>query len=320
MARSKSQPIKLDAAESDSQTAANGTDVIEVVDDNGGNEPTGVVDTSAATESVEDLRAQLTAAEERAERESRARITAERQLGNAGNQIADTNLLAMTNAIDSFTEAKKSVTAKLRAAKESGDYDAEIAATDELQQLNLKIGRVTEGKNELERRIEENKERQERMGTDPVEQYIGGAGLNGRAAQWVRNNPDMIATDGKLDTQKLNNLNFAHAKALRDGHVAGTDAYFDAIDEELFGDSAEPAAPPQREARQRPPAAPPSRQTPPAMNGSTNGSLPNGVERLPDGRYRMSADRREAARISGLSDKEYLENVLAIHREGATTH
>lgn len=315
MARSKSQPIKIEAETEETPPAVTETDIVSTDEEIAGAPDGG----GAIEETIESLRAQRDAANARAEREANARQAAERQVGSAMHEAADSNLLAMSNALESFGEAKKALMAKIKEAKETGNYDDEIAATDQLQQINGRIQRVTEGKNELERRIEEAKEAREHP-ADPIEQYIAGANLNGRAASFIRQHGDLIATNGAIDGQKLNDLNYAHAKAVRDGHAPGTDGYFTAIEDELIGGASDggpsftaEAAP----ARQRPPAAPPSRRSDPSLQPARRANLPGGVEMLSDGRYRLSADRRDAARISGMSDTEYLTNLLALHKEGA---
>lgn len=279
----------------------------------------------AATESIDSLKAQLEAANQRAEREAAARIDAEKRVNNAGMQVADSNLAAIDNAINSAVSDKKNLLAEITAAKEAGDYAKEVEALDKLQATNIKLNRLGEGKSELERRIEEQREYDEQQ-RDPLEGYIAGAKLNAVAASWVRSHPDVLVTNGRLDSSKLDELNTAHLLAVskRNGLVQGSPEYFAFIENELLGDGQEqeeePAIPAPKPNGSRAPAARPSRTPSPTNASSSIAKMPSGVSRLSDGSYRLSAERREAARISGLSDAEYLKNLLAIEREGQLTH
>jgi hypothetical protein len=283
-------------------------------------------DTGAAEESVESLQAQLEAANARAEREAAARIEAEKRVNNAGRQVADSNLAAIDNAIAGAVADKKSLMAQRIAAKEAGDYAKEAEIEDQLQTANIKIARMSEGKAELERRIEEAKE-QEEINRDPLEGYIAGAKLAGPAAAWMRQHPDIVLTNGALDREKLGELEAAHFLAVGKRHKLqpGSSAYFDFIENELLGNgNAEPEEqedeePAKPNGSRQPPAARPSRTVDNSRSVQAR-NLPDGVEMRPDGSYRLSAARREAARIAGISDLDYLKNLLALQREGQLTH
>jgi hypothetical protein len=279
----------------------------------------------AAEESVDELRKQLADANSRAEREAAARIEAEKRVDQAGNAVADSNLRAIDNAISSAVSDKKGILAEITAAKEAGDYAKEADALDRLQTLNIKVSRLGEGKAELERRIEEAKD-QEELQRDPLEGYIANAKLNGQAAAWVRQHPDIILTNGNIDRQKLGELEAAHFVAVGARHrlAPGSAEYFEFIESELLGgneEQDEPVTPaPKPNGSKQPPAARPSRTVNADQIAATNRNLPAGVTRRADGTYQMSAARREAARIAGISDPEYLKNLLELQREGQLTH
>jgi hypothetical protein len=217
------------------------------------------------------------------------------------------------SAIGKAESDVREIRAALKAAKETGDYDAEIEATDKLQKANIQLAVLNNGKTELERRIEDRKN----APTDPVERYA--STLSPRDAKWVRDHPEIIRDDSRR-----RQMESAHFLALSKRIVPGTDEYYDLIETELGlkqGDEThgrvnepEPATPARRTAA---PAAPPSRSTSTTQT-STRRNLPSGVEDLGGGRYRLSPDRREGARISGLSDAEYLKHLLALHDEGRT--
>lgn len=295
-------------------------DLIVVPDDGTAGSAEVEVKSDGVEQSVEELMAQLEAANQRAERETNARIEAEKRVNNAATQVADSNLQAIDNAINSAVTDKKSILSEITAAKEAGDYAKEAEALDRLQTTNIKLSRLSEGKAELERRIDERKEFDEQQ-RDPLEGYIAGAKLNSTAAAWVRQHPEVLLSNGQLDRSKLEELETAHLLAVsrRNGLTSGTPEYFAFIERELLGEGDEEEAvttPTPKPNGARPPAARPSRVPDPTTNGGSRISLPDGVERLANGAYRLSAARRDAARISGMSDAEYLTNLLALQREG----
>lgn len=268
-------------------------------------------DTGATEESVESLKAQLEAETKRREAAERAAAQASTTIRTQHDDIETTQLRVLENAMAAEAAAKREAMAAYRTARESGDYDAEADALDKLQKANFKIETLTSGKNELERRIEDKKN----LPDDPVERYA--MGLDSRGAKWVREHPEIIL-DGR--TAELED---AHYGALRERLQPGTPAYFRFIEDDM-GLNGEPAAPPPPPARQErrpapPPSAPPSRTT----VASAPANLPNGVTMMPDGRVRLDERHRAAARISNLSDKEYFDSMMQLHREGKlgiTTH
>lgn len=265
----------------------------------------------AVEESVESLREQLASEREAREAaESRAR-DATSAVGDTRTALLDSNMQVIENALAKEDGIKKDLKSRITAAKEAGNYAEEIDLTDQLQQANLRINRMNEGKTELERRREEIRE----LPTDPVELYV--KGMAPRSADWVRSHPEYVT-----DEAKRSDLEAAHFNALGKKLVAGSPQYFAAVEAEL-GLGTQPSIErdePRRNSdttgQRRPPSAPPSR----ASVSSSGAGLPAGVEQRSDGKYRLTPALREAARISGLSDADYLKNLLELHQEGRITH
>lgn len=279
---------------------------LEVVDD--ADDTAAAVNGNGAVEdSVESLRAQL--AEERSNREQaeeRAR-NATATVSDARTRLLDSNAQVIENALAKEDGIKKDLKTRITTAKESGNYADEVDLLDQLQEANLRIRRLAEGKSELERRREEIKDTPD----DPVEAYV--RGMAPRSADWVRTHSEYVT-----DESKRADLEAAHYNALGKKLVAGSAQYFAAVERELGlrEDDQPPAREERREPTKRPTAAPVSRS-----NGGGNGiTLPDGVEQLSDGKYRLSPTLREYARIAGLSDGDYLKNLLDLHREGKMTH
>lgn len=230
-----------------------------------------------------------------AERE-RARLLDERTRTQADLTVS--NAQVIDNALAAAESERRELRAQLRAAKEAGDYDAEVEAQDKLMALAVKMQRLSEGKADLESRVEQERENARRP-ADPVESYIQSANLTPRAANWIRSHAEVVS-----DRPAMTKLTAAHWAALADGIPEGSDDYFAALDARMgYGEAPEP----RQAAVPRAPAAPVSRAN-------------IGSEAPRPGTIRLSADQREAARVSGISDAEYAASLAAINRERATTH
>jgi hypothetical protein len=262
--------------------------------------------------SEDELRAQLKAAQERAEAADR-KLEEERRAREAEKrasttELTDTRLQTITSALDATAAKIKEVQAKRRAALEAGDYDAENAASDELMELKVKQSRLIEGKTVLEQQAEERKT----VPADPVEGYI--RNLSPRAQDWIRAHPEVVT-----DTYRNAELVYTHQKALRQGIREGSDDYFDYITREMGYGGTQPRQGTQEEPRttersrgsSSAPAAPVSRDVPSA----------DGVSRKP-GTIRLTAAEREAADIAGISYLEYARERDRLKAEGKflTTH
>jgi hypothetical protein len=138
---------------------------------------------------------------------------------------------------------------------------------------------------------------------DPVEALA--SQLSPRSAAWVRAHPE-YARDPKL----MQRMTAAHNLAVTEDLRADTDDYFARV-EGILGvnqaqgdddDSALSEAAAQTQRRSSPPAAPVSR------SGTANGKTPN--------RITLSAEEREIAQMTGLSDREYALQKQKLMKEG----
>jgi hypothetical protein len=265
---------------------------------------------NAADEGAQSLQEQLDAANKRAESAERLaeqreadRVRAAEESNRTKADLTVSHSQVIANALTAAEGERRELRSAIRQAKEAGDYDAEVEALDKLGQLNVKVQRLNEGKAELDSRAEQERDAAKRP-ADPVENYIQQANLSPRAANWIREHSDVV-TDRNMTTK----LTAAHWGALADGITEGSDAYFEAIEQRMgFGDQqAARQVEAQQPARRQAPAAPPSR------DGGTGGSARPGT-------IRLSAAQREAARMAGISDAEYAQNLVALQREGTLTH
>lgn len=285
--------------------------VVDLIDDAGKDGALDVVVEN--TDGVEDWKAQFEAAQKKVEESDAKRVEAERLAASRATEIGrfksegaqartaavSAEMLAIENALANTEHERNDAKAALKAAYESGDFDAATEAQSQLSDIAIKAQRIKEGKAQLERRAEDAK-----AAVDPVEQYA--ARLTPQSAAWVRSHPEVVYNAGKQEE-----LARAHYRALGQGMAADTAEYFQYMNEEM-GYAAKAKSDDDlvvdTQTRQRAaPAAPVSR------SGSQDAPITRS-------QVRLSAAQREMAELCGLTDVEYAKNLLAIEREKGTTH
>lgn len=266
----------------------------------------------------EDWKVQFEAAQKKAEEAEARRVEAERlaqsrqaeierfqkENSQAKTEVANSNLAAVDNAIANADHERGEAKAKLKAAMESGDYEAVADAQDQLAAVAIKAQRLKEGKAHIERQIEVAKQ-----AVDPVEQYT--KTLTAQSAAWIRSHPEVVK-----EADKRSALERAHYSALGEGITPDTPEYFAHMDKkmgyaqpEVAAETLIPATATTQPARQ--PSAP---VAPVSRGGSID---------APQARQttiRLTAAQREIAAACGMSDTEYAKQLIAIQRENAMTH
>lgn len=143
---------------------------------------------------------------------------------------------------------------------------------------------------------------------DPIEEAI--RDWPERAKGWVRDDPKFIT-----DPEQSARLNYAHHFAVRETGENGTPRYYFAMESLLELPQAEPSPQPQQQQASAPsrPAgaanvsAPPSRESPSMSTGRP----------VVSSKVTLSAEEREVARASGLSDEQYARGKQRMLREKA---
>lgn len=250
-------------------------------------------------EGIDSLKARLE--EERAARldaEKRAR-EAQEQAFRAYTEVESNERALVNNAITSLKRDQDVLKAQLREVMSIGDYD--VAAD-----IQLKMSRNEAELMQLEHGFREMQNKPQTRMPEQAPQYEVDVLINNvtpRSAEWLRRNRDSL-----LDGRNVRIMRRAHEDAVDHGMIPESDEYFRFVEKRLNIGS-EPsryaqeeesafssaAAPVQR--RSAPPAAPVSRAAP-----TSSGSRP--------GTIRLNADQVEAAKISGLSPKEYYEQMV----------
>lgn len=242
-------------------------------------------------EGLEALKGQL-------ERERQARVEAEMRAQEAttsayyaNNEVQDSNLHLVNNAIDTIQNQNQILKSNFKAAMENNDYDSVVEIQAAMSDNSAKLMQLEQGKQALE--TTPRAPAPVFVPSDPVEALA--SQLTPRSASWVRSHPE-YATDQRLNQKML----AAHQLTVADGISPDTDEYFSAVERVLgFGEERAPA--PRRQSA--PPAAPVSRS-----GSGTGSSNPN--------RVTLSGAEREMAELMNMTDKEYAQNKLALKRAG----
>jgi hypothetical protein len=253
-------------------------------------------------EGLEALKAQL-------ESERYARIEAEKRAQQANesafkakNEVQDSNLHLVNNAIATMNQTNDILKSHYREAMSINDYDRASEIQHEMATNAAKLLQLKQGKEALENTPKQSAPRA--MPSDPVEALA--SQLSPRSAEWVRRNPQCV-TDQRMYQKMI----AAHNLAAADGIPFDSDDYFAAIEstlrinrndsqtavEDPMSSSAKPT-----QKRSSPPAAPVSR------SGNGTGARPNTV--------RLTSAEREMASMMGMTDQDYAKNKLALQREG----
>ena len=250
---------------------------------------------------IEELNRRLLAERQaREEAERRAREAASRA-NQAVNEVEDTHLHLVKNAIETVRRDQDILKANLKECWSIGDYDKAAELQEAMSVNAAKLLQLEHGFQEMQ-----NRPRPEPVRPVPPPQQQGPdvddliQRVTPLSAQWLQNNRDSLK-----DPRSFRIMARAHEDAIDHGIIPESDDYFRFVENRLGINRSveapvEPAmsaaaAPVQR--RQSPPAAPVSRQP-----SNSSGNKPHVVKLTPE--------QREAARISGVTEEEYARQML----------
>lgn len=254
----------------------------------------------APEEGIADLKRQLDAERAaRAEAERRAQEAAQ-QVHMARNEVEDTNLHLVKNAIDTVQRNNNLLKMEYRDAMQVGDFDRAAEVQQTMSSNAAKLLQLENGK----RAMEEKPKAPPPQVSDPVEALA--AQVTPASANWLRQNKQHLGSENAI-----RRMFRAHEDAIDEGITADTPDYFGFIEDRLriskpvridpvVDPMAESARVTQR--RSAPAAAPVSR------SGAAPGSNPTVV--------RLSPAEREMASMMGMTEKEYAVNKIALQKEG----
>lgn len=189
---------------------------------------------------LNDLRRQYEHQKQIAAAEREARQKAEQyareqaqHIGYAHNEVQDSNLKIILNAIDATEQAAASAERDYAEAMAAGNFAMAAKAQRIMAQAESHLLQLQNGKNKLEEALQQPVEGsvyaqqvpsfEPSIPQDPVEMYA--AKLAPKSAQWLREHPDAVSKIGKLTR--------AHQDAVEDGIQAETPEYFRFIESRL---------------------------------------------------------------------------------------
>lgn len=253
---------------------------------------------------AEDPLVALSELKKQLEAERRARFEAENKARTAYGEVEETNLALVNNAIETIRRDNEILKANYREAMSVGDYDKAAEIQEFMSGNAVKMRDLEAGKDAMEKKIQSPQKQQQYAPSDPVEAFA--AKLSPKSADWIRKNPQCV-TDQRL-TQKMI---AAHQLAIADNIPVDSEEYFGFIEETLR------LKPKQEQKQAESPLSSAAkavpRQAPPPAAPVNNGSARPTVVRL-------SAAEAEAAKMFGMTEKEYALHKAALKKEGRLTH
>ena len=252
-------------------------------------------------EGINDLKMKL-------EQERNGRIEAEKQARqateaavHAKNEVQDTNLHLVKNAIDTVKRNNDILKYNYSEAMAVGDYTKAAEIQEGMSMNTSKLMELERGRSHMESAPKYEVPQQQRP-SDPVEALA--SQLSPRSADWVRRNPQCVT-----DPRMYQKMVAAHNLAMADGYQADSDDYFGFVEDTLriskrvdVGEDDPMSASAKVTQRRSPPAAPVSR------SGTGTGSRPNVV--------RLTKAEAETAKDLGMTEQDYARNKLLLQKEG----
>src|SRR5882724_4385608 len=246
---------------------------------------------------------------EQTQREQNERVTRERDeaIARANERDAENASLkkttfesqgeAIASSMAAASAAAQAAQSDLEKAYELGDFKGQADATNRLSRANTDLARLEDGKVAMELQAKHAEEVKKAAPRDRLE----GLNLPSLAKSWLRKHPEYI--DNPRKNAKIQSL---HHDAVEDeGLEAYSQPYFDWIEGQLgwhqkeqIVNKEEPDDEPQT--RGRIVSAPVTREVP----TNSSGDRP--------GRITLSAAQLDAAKIAGITPKEYAEQLLKL--------
>jgi hypothetical protein len=251
---------------------------------------------------IEELRKQIERERSaRADAEKRAQEAAQ-QAYKARNEVSETNLQLVNNAIDTVKRNSDIAKMQYREAMAAGDYDRAADLQQEMSLNAAKLLQLENGKQAME--AQPKPEEPRFTPSDPVEALA--AQLSPRSANWVRAHPE-YAQDQRLTRKMV----AAHQLVVSDGFIPDTDEYFSAIEDALRINRNSP--PPARDEAMTDAAKVTQRRSSPAAAPVTRSGTGMG-SRNEIGR--LSPAEREMAALWKMSEEDYAKHKRALQKEG----
>ena len=266
---------------------------IEVVEAKNEEENAGV----APEDGIEELKRKLE--EERlarSEAEKRAK-EAQAAANKAATETGEHRISLVSNALDNLKREQDIIKANIKELMVVGDYDRAVELQEAFQLNISKMVQLQNGLDEMKREPVRRVEQPQNDGptVDDLIQRV-----TPRSAQWLERNRSHIQ-----DSRTIRIMARAHEDAIDHGIIPESDAYFGLLENRLGLNKAQTRQEPRYEEHEpvmSAASAPTQRRSAPAAAPvSRSGTGGSGNPRT----IRLTAEQAEAAKISGLTNKEY---------------
>lgn len=237
--------------------------------------------------SLEREKADRAAADQRAAEAAQRERKALEEAGRAGTDAMESQLQMLETALGQNKQTAEMLEGQYAEALTNQDYAAAAKIQRQMVQVEQQLMVLETGHRTLEER-KKNPPPVERP-TDPVEGYIAAINPGQESANWLRKNPDFV-TDPRKNRQMVR----AHEDAVDDGIAINSPQYFDYVEKKLGLRSDESRREETYRERDAAPAAAP-------VSRDVGGSVKN------PRRITLTAEEREIAQLSGMTDLEYAQ-------------
>lgn len=243
---------------------------------------------------IAELKRQLEAEKALRIEAQRTARSASEEAAKARNDVDDTNLHLVKASIDTVKGNIDTLKQNYAAALANGDFGVAADIQMEMSVAANKLVQLETGKQAMEE-----KPKVKPAEIDPVNQFIDS--LSARSASWLRNHKECV-TDPTMNRKML----LAHALAVDDGLEIDSDEYFNLIEQRL-GYKKTKAEVQEDDDPMKYSAKEEKETTPAAAPVSRGEGKKNSV--------RLTAEEREIASLSGMTDEEYARNKQEISKE-----
>lgn len=254
-------------------------------------------------DSIEELKSKLKDTRQKYNEEKKARQEAESVAYKASAEVEENQIHLVSGALETLRREQEMLKHTMKEVMAVGDFDRAVELQESFQSNINKITRLEDGLSEMKNNTRREAPAPARDIVDTLMQQV-----TPRSAKWLDQNREHLQ-----DSRMLRIMERAHGDALDNQIIPESDDYFRFIENRLGigktkeaprgsryddDDDVMSGASNSTNRRQSAPAAAP-------VSRSSGG--PTGNPRV----IRLTPDQAEAARISGISPKEYWENLQA---------
>jgi hypothetical protein len=221
--------------------------------------------------------------------------THETEAGKSRKEVLQSQFDAISTALAASKSEVESAKRDIRVAISNGDPDAQTEAFERLSRAQANIANLENGRIEVESRLKQ-------PHPPPTPQNT----MPDRARRWIASHQDYMT-----DPDKNADLQYIHRKLMRQGIEFDSDEYVEKLEIELglrqaaAEEEVVPQPKPKATVAKIPVSAPVSREAPSTPDGDRGGVV------------RLSPAQREAARIAGVSEKDYAIQLAKIQKQKA---